>query len=61
MTCLEYRPGYVAYFSFNGSSSPFRAQSLIQFRNHFSQAVELLGIVISPSQSRYLQDNTNTE
>jgi hypothetical protein len=27
---------------------------LIQFRNHFSQTVGLLGRVISPSQSRYL-------
>jgi hypothetical protein len=30
---------------------------LIQFRNHFSQSVELPGRVISPSQGRYL----NTE
>jgi hypothetical protein len=30
---------------------------LIQFRDHFSQTVELLGRVISPSQGRYL----NTE
>jgi hypothetical protein len=28
--------------------------SLIQFRNHFSQTVGLLGRVISPSQGRYL-------
>jgi hypothetical protein len=27
---------------------------LIQFRNHFSQTVGLLGRVISPSQGRYL-------
>jgi hypothetical protein len=27
---------------------------LIQFRNHFSQTVGLLGRVISPSQDRYL-------
>jgi hypothetical protein len=27
---------------------------LIQFRNHFSQTIELLGRVISPSQGRYL-------
>jgi hypothetical protein len=37
------------FFS-NGSSRPFR----VQFRNHFSQTVGLLGRVISPSQSRYL-------
>jgi hypothetical protein len=29
-------------------------RSLIQFRNHFSQMVGLLGRVISPSQGRYL-------
>jgi hypothetical protein len=29
-------------------------RSLIQFRNHFSQTVGLLGRVISPSQGRYL-------
>jgi hypothetical protein len=27
---------------------------LVQFRNHFSQTVGLLGRVISPSQGRYL-------
>jgi hypothetical protein len=35
---------------------------LIQFRNHFSQTVGLLGQEVSPSQaSTYTQDNTNTE
>jgi hypothetical protein len=41
-------------FFYNGSSSPFRARPLIQFRNNFSQAVGLLGRVISPSQGCYL-------
>jgi hypothetical protein len=40
------------------SSTALPAQSvprpLIQFRNHFSQTVGLLGPVISPSQGRYL-------
>jgi hypothetical protein len=37
--------------------------SLLQFRNHFTQLVGLLGRGISPSQGHYLhtQDNTNTE
>jgi hypothetical protein len=35
---------------------------LIQFLNHFSQTVGLLGRVISPSQGRYLNtDDTDTE
>jgi hypothetical protein len=35
---------------------------LIQFRNHFSQTVGLLGRVISPSQGLYLHtDNANIE
>jgi hypothetical protein len=41
-----------------GHSGPW---PLIQFRNHFSQTVGLLGRVISPSQGRYLttgQHNT---
>jgi hypothetical protein len=40
------------------SSPPSRAHSgprpLIQFRNHFSQTVGLLGLGISPSQGRYV-------
>jgi hypothetical protein len=46
---------YVSKISFSmalpGHSGPC---PLVQFRNHFSQTVGLLGRVISPSQGRYL-------
>jgi hypothetical protein len=42
---------------FSGSSSQFGAFPLIQFRNHFSKTVSLLGRVISSSEGLYL----NTE
>jgi hypothetical protein len=38
-----------------------RPRPLIQFRNHFSQTVELLGRVISPSQARYVNTATRTQ
>jgi hypothetical protein len=45
--------GRIIFFSM---ALPARSgpRPLIQFRNHFSQAVGLLGRVISPSQGRYL-------
>jgi hypothetical protein len=39
------------FFFFNGFSWPW---PLVQFRNHFSQTVGLLGREISPSQGRFL-------
>jgi hypothetical protein len=44
----------VDLFFFNGSSSPFRALPLIQFRNHFPKMAGLFGRVISSSQDLYL-------
>jgi hypothetical protein len=49
--------GIVSLFFFFFSMAPpvhSRPWPLIQFRNHFSQAVGLLGRVISSSQGRYL-------
>jgi hypothetical protein len=40
-------------FFFNGSSAQSGPWPLIEFRNHFSQKVGLLGWVISPSQGLY--------
>jgi hypothetical protein len=54
----------VCYFFFFSIALPAHSgpRPLIQFRNHFSQAVGLLGRVISPSQGLYLtQGNTHTE
>jgi hypothetical protein len=41
---------HMIFFFFNGSSNPFKAWPLIQFRKHFSQTAGFLGRVISPSQ-----------
>jgi hypothetical protein len=51
---LSFQPVRSAIFftaALPASSGP---RPLIQFRNRFSQTVEFLGIVISPSQGRYL-------
>jgi hypothetical protein len=51
----------VRIFFFKGSSAHSMPKPLIQFHDHFSQMVGLLGWVISPSQGRYLHRTTQTQ